>query len=229
MSFEQKAGVYLGRPYLLLYGGFVAVLLLDLVLKQGELGLLGGIETTVFFIGIFGLMLGYITNIENARFGQPTLKDRNNLLNFGIGMFLVVTVVDSLMNGWALYTQSVESVGTVITLAAAPFEEALFRLAIASMLYRAANPIVEKIGGSTGTRIVGSVTSRDIVTMIVTSLVTSWLFAIYHLGVYGVTDSLVMAILFTNSFIYTMVFLYTGDIMATTTLHLLHNASVLFL
>lgn len=226
MSFEQERGVFLGRPYLLMYSGFVVVLLLDLVLKQGELDVLGGIEVTVLLIGIFGLMIGYIVNIKYIRTGQPTIRDRNNLVNWGFGLFIVVTLIDSLLVGWTQYTQSVQSVGTVITLAAAPFEEALFRFAIASVLYRAMNPLAELGLGST--RLFRSVTSSDMVTLLVTSLITSFLFTIYHTGVYGATDSLVMSILFINSFIYTMVFLYTGDIMTSTTLHLLHNAAVLF-
>lgn len=228
MSFEQEQGVYLGRPYLVLYSGFIVVLLFDLVLRQGELDVVGGVEVTVLLIGIFGLMIGYIVNIRQIRTGQPTVKDRDNLLNFGVVFFIVVTVLDSFLLGWMPYIQSVQDIGIVTTLAAAPFEEALFRLAIASVLYRAMNPLAE-IGGLGTSRIVGHVTSSDIVTMTVTSLITSWLFAVYHTGVYGASDSLIMAILFINSFIYTMVYLYTGDIMTTTTMHLLHNASVLFL
>lgn len=227
MSFEQKQGVYLGRPYLLLYSGFIVALLLDIVLRQGDLGVAGGAGVTVLLIGIFGLMLGYMANIRHIRMGAPTAKDTNNLLTFGVGFFIIVTLIDSLLLGWELYTQSLQGVGTVIILAAAPFEEALFRFAIASMLYRAVNPFAERSFGST--RVIGRVTSSDSVTMLVTALITSWLFVIYHTGVYGATDSLVMAILFINSFIYTCVFLYTGDIMTTTTLHLLHNAAVLFL
>lgn len=227
MSFEQEQGVYLGRPYLLLYMGFVAVLLLDIVLRQGELDVIGGAEVTVLLIGILGLMIGYIVNIKEIRTGQPTQKDRDNLLNFGVGFFIVVTLIDTLLLGWNQYVQSMQNLNVILILAAAPFEEALFRLAIASVLYRSLNPFAERGFGST--RIFGRVTSSDLMTMLVTSLITSWLFTIYHTGVYGATDSLVMAILFINSFIYTMVFLYTGDIMTSTTLHLLHNAAVLFL
>jgi membrane protease YdiL (CAAX protease family) len=178
LSFEQARGVYFGRPYLLLYSGFVVVLLLDLVLKQGQFDMLGQIEVTVLLVGIFGLFLGYMVNIRYIRTGRPTLKDRSNLLNFGVGMFIVTTLISSALAGWAQYTQSLQDMGAVIVLSAAPFEEALFRFAIASMLY---------------------------------------------------SDPLVHTILFVNSFIYTMVFLYTSDIMTSTTAHLLHNAVALFL
>lgn len=212
---------------MLLYMGFVTVLSLDIVLRQGELGVAGGAEVTVLLIGILGLMVGYIVNINKIRTGHPTQKDKENLMTFGVGFFILVTFIDTLLLGWSQYVQSIQDMNAVLILAAAPFEEAFFRLAIASVLYRAKDPLAERFLSST--RVIGNVTSSDMVTMIVTSLITSWLFVIFHTGVYGATDSLIMAILFINSFIYTMVFLYTGDIMTSTTLHLLHNAAVLFM
>lgn len=227
MSFEQARGVYLGNPYLLMYAGFVVVLLWDLVLRQGQFGVMGQIQVTILLVGMFGLFLGYIVNIRNIRTGRPTMKDRNNLLNFGIGMFLVTTLIDSALAGWVQYTQSLQDMGTVVVLSAAPFEEALFRFAIASMLYRGINPFAERTLGSSN--ITGRVTSSDFLTMILTALITSWLFVQYHMGVYGESDPLVHTILFVNSFIYTMVYLYTSDIMVPATAHLLHNAVALFL
>jgi membrane protease YdiL (CAAX protease family) len=189
--------------------------------------MLGQIEVTVLLVGIFGLFLGYMVNIRYIRTGRPTLKDRSNLLNFGVGMFIVTTLISSALAGWAQYTQSLQDMGAVIVLSAAPFEEALFRFAIASMLYRGINPFTERTLGSSN--ITGRVTSSDFLTMILTALITSWLFVQFHMGVYGESDPLVHTILFVNSFIYTMVFLYTSDIMTSTTAHLLHNAVALFL
>jgi membrane protease YdiL (CAAX protease family) len=228
MSFEQERGVYLGTPYLVMFTGFVVAVMLDLVWKQGEIDVTAGAEMTVLLIGLFGLMVGYIVNQRYIRTGPPTATDRKNLFQLGVLAFVLTTFIDSMLSGFFTYTQAVQDIGTVMVLAAAPFEEAFFRLTIASVLYRAMNPLVETIGFGAG-RVIGRVTSQDILTALATAFITSWFFSIYHLGVFGATDSLVMSILFVNSFIYTLVYLYTGDIMTSTTAHLLHNAAVLFL
>jgi membrane protease YdiL (CAAX protease family) len=133
------------------------------------------------------------------------------------------------MAEFSRYRQSLVDIGTVMVLAAAPFEEALFRLTIASVVYRGLNPLVEAFSRKRLNYRRNYVTKFDYVTMLIASLVTSWLFVIFHAGVYSITDWKVMQFLFLNSVIYTMVYLYTGDIMTSTTAHLLHNAAVMFL
>jgi membrane protease YdiL (CAAX protease family) len=228
MSFEQERGVYLGTPYLVMFAGFGLVVMLDLVLQQGTIGTLNDAEVLSIIIGLFGLMVGYIVNARYIRTGPPTTTDRNNLFRLGVMAFVMTTLVDSLLSGFLQYVQAVQDIGTVLVLAAAPFEEAFFRLTIASVLYRGiqATPLVSGFGER---RVVGTVTSQDVVTMLATALITSWLFTIFHTAVYSVTDTLIMSILFVNSFIYTLVFIWTGDVMTSTTAHLLHNAAVLFL
>ncbi len=230
---EQE--VVVGRPFYLLWAGFVVALVLELVYAQGVLGQTQGIAVTSLLIGIVGLFGGYIVNFAYLRRGDyVTTRDTEQVLTYGVGGFIVMTLVNSLMKGFSDYQATISQTGLIVTLAAAPFEEVFFRLLMAAAVYRGLLFVVPQLRHSI-TRLFGMSSYRTgpsemdrWIAMVLTGLFLGWVFVQFHAAVANILAPSVAAFYFTNSFVYTIIFLYTRNIMVSTTTHLLHNGAMLF-
>lgn len=221
VGIEKKTVV--SRSFYLLFTGFAVAEVFDLVMAGGSLvDIVQGAEVTSLLLGILGLVAGRYM-YENVITSQPTDKDRENVLTYGVGTFVVMTFFNYIVGTLQRYQSQIADQSIVITLAAAPFEEALFRLAIAGGLYQAfvhiLRPMFKRMnmGGAEG------------MAMVLAALLTSWFFVGFHGAVYSTEDPAVVRFLFTNSFVYTLVYLYTGNLMVSTTAHLLNNSAAIFL
>jgi membrane protease YdiL (CAAX protease family) len=227
--------VVVGRPFYILWAGFFAATVLTLIYAQGVLGQVEGVAVTMLLIGMGGLLGGYVVNMAYLRRADiVTTEDANNVLNFGVGGFVVLTLYNSLTKNFAKYQSAMSQQGIIVTLAAAPFEEAMFRLCLAAAVYRGMLYVVpslrRSVGGLFGTRnyYSGPANIDRYIAMGLTALFIGWFFVEAHAAVGNISDPLVSSFYFSNSFVYTLLFLYTGNIMVSTTAHLLHNGAVIF-
>lgn len=222
VGIEKKTIV--SRSFYLLFTGFAVALIYELVMAGGSLeNIIQQAEVTSLLLGIAGLIAGRGLYAEKLKHSRPTDKDAENVLNFGVGTFIFMTFLNYMLGTLRSYQSDIQTQSMIITLAAAPFEEALFRFAIAGGIYNGLVVIIRpifarrKMGGA------------EEFTMVLTALITSYFFIEFHGAVYDVTDPRVWQFLFMNSFAYTIVYLYTGNLMVSTTAHLLNNAAAIML
>ena len=222
--------VYAGLSFVLLFSGFSIALLYDLIMAQGILGAFEAKELIFLVLGIFGLAIGHMVNrmymVDDRR---SAAERRSTLLTFGILLFVGMTAITMAMQNFFAYQTSLQEKSAVVVLSAAPFEEAFFRFLLASALFRAMIRILANVGRATNLPFVKDENSQRITAMVITAVIVAMVFVQFHNAVYTLTDPRVYSFLFVNAAAYTIAYLYTGDIMTSTTAHLLHNAAVLFL
>lgn len=228
MRLEVEREVVIGRPYLTLFAGFAVAMLLDMVLNQ-QMGLSQVIqanEMVMLAIGLSGIALGFIVNIGYIRRRDTiTPDDVADMSTWGVGTFVVMTIINSLIRGFAQYRAAVAEQTVVIVLAAAPFEEAFFRLFLASLLFRAQVPVFSQLARTLG---IGEGGGRWMA-LVATCMEVAAVFTMFHAAVAPLSDPSVSLFYAINAAAYTFVFLKTGNIMASTTTHLLHNTVVMLL
>jgi membrane protease YdiL (CAAX protease family) len=223
VGIERK--VLVSRAFLLLFTGFAVAEVYDLVMSGGNLADIAiGAETTSLLLGIAGLVAGVFMSWDVIKMSRPTDKDAEQVLSYGVGTFIIMTFFNYVIGTLRSYQSQIQTQSLVITLAAAPFEEALFRLLIATGLFRGFIVIIRpffkkmKMGGA------------EEFTIIFVSLLTSYIFLGFHGAVYNIeSDFQTITFLFSNSFVYTVIFLWTGNLMVSTTAHLLNNGAAAFL
>lgn len=223
VGIEQKKIV--SRVYLLIFTGFALAEVYDIVMSGGNISNIAvGAEYTSLLMGVAGLVAGYAMNYDNIKSARPTPKDAENVMTFGLGLFIGMTLFNYLIGSLQSYMSEIQTRSMIITLAAAPFEEALFRLLCASGLFHGFitlfRPMFKRmrIGGA------------EEFTIILVSIITSYFFLEFHAFVYNVeSDFMTIIFLFSNSLVYTIAYLYTGNLMVSTTAHLLNNSAAVFL
>jgi membrane protease YdiL (CAAX protease family) len=222
VGIEKKTVV--SRSFYLLFAGFAIALVYDLVMAGGSLeNIMQQAAVTSLLLGIVGLVAGRGLYAEQIRHSRPTDKDAENVMVFGIGTFAVMTFLNYMLGTLRHYQADIQTQSMILVLAAAPFEEAFFRFAIAGGLYHGLLAIIKpifkqrKMGGA------------EEFTMVLTALITSYFFIEFHAAVYNIADPQVWQFLFLNSMAYTIVYLYTGNLMVSTTAHLLNNAAAIML
>jgi membrane protease YdiL (CAAX protease family) len=223
VGIERKTIV--SRTFLLLFTGFAVAEVLDIVLSGGNLAdMITGAEATSLLLGIVGLFAGFMMSYETIKMSRPTDKDAENVLTFGVGSFIAMTVFNHIVGTLRSYQSEIQHQSLVIVLAAAPFEEALFRLLIATGLYRGFIAIIQPIFKRYG------LGGAEEFTMVLVAFTTSYIFVGFHGAVYQIeSDMKTVIFLFSNSFVYTVIYLYTGNLMVSTTAHLMNNGAAALL
>ena len=246
-----EKGVYISMSYMLLFVGFAGAHVINIVLGGGDLTTpAAGIGMSQLTLGILGLVVGLAMNYgqmpkTKAERQKLELEDAVKGTSYGIGLFVGMTLLNTTIRGFEKYQASLREQELMSLLGAAPFEEAFFRLMVATILFRALLEIVPTLryvlSAGLGT-VVALMTGRRSgarsrvirtddplnrgVAMILTALGVAILFVFLHGSVANIADPEVFRFYFINSFFYTMLYLVTGSLLACTTAHLLHNGAV---
>jgi membrane protease YdiL (CAAX protease family) len=215
--------VYLGMAFYLMFAGFAASFLYDLVSSQGVFGIYESKIILILVFGFIGLVGGQAINrkylADKPRTGE---KRRETLWLYGIGMFVALSVYNSTRAYFSVYQSAIQEQSAILIISAGPMEEAFFRLFLASMLFRAFLRVLRNI------HFIKSDKTAVILAMLLTCIIVSLVFVQFHAGVLEITDPRTFEFLFVNSIGYTFVYLKTGDPVPSATAHMMHNAWVVF-
>jgi len=223
--FAVEREVVIGRPYMLFTGGFMLAIVADLVLNQdvGLGDLFRSKEMIMLALGLVGLLAGYVTNMGVIRRqNYVSTGDVEEVTVYGGGLFVLMTIVNTLMANFRRYQASLQEQNIILVLSAPAFEEAFFRLFLTTILFFSFRPALIQTSRLLG---LGEDSGR-VMAAVMASVTVSITFMLFHGAVADISDPAIMIFYFVNSFAYCMVWLMTGNLMVTTTAHFMHNFAV---
>ena len=181
---------------------------------------------SLLLVGIAVMMIVAfcVTDKGHLRF-DVKMMDRKETVEAVIGMFVAFSIarIMSMIVGITLgqlYDLRL-SVGFwdtfTLTFAAAFNEEVFFCLGVTTGAYIAFYKMVDRLTGDEGI-------ARIMATLLASTL-ASVFFVQVHLGVYDISDPMIIGFLFAARFIYSMSYLITKNAMCPIGAHILHNAT----
>jgi len=168
-----------------------------------------------------GISMGLVATItKGAKLGivvrAPNRKDITTMFMYFFGGFIALSMLNRViaMFNFTVFFQS--AVGDSV-INAGIVEEAVYSLGFTIMFLRVFKSILIPFAGVGSSRII-----LENIAIILAATIVSVLFAIIHLGAYGVNMQ-IMVLLAVNRFIYAIAFMKTRNIMVPTALHIFHN------